>query len=218
LVSSNFELGIKHAPRGAIIVDLSSSYPAVIRDKQALAKQAGVGLIDCPVSGGESGARAGTLASMCGGSEENVEKVLPYLKMFSSGVVHMGPVGCGYAAKLANNMVIGTEIAVIAEALNYVELAGLDKKRWFEAVRHGGAASCVLEVKGPKMLEKDYAASSTLAVHLKDQRNAIKLAKDTGAYMPLCAMATEMMGQLEEQGRSKEDVAVILELFEERSR
>ena len=61
-----------------------------------------------------------------------------------------------------------------------------------------GAASCVLEVKGPKMLEKDYAASSTLAVHLKDQRNAIKLAKDTGAYMPLCAMATEMMGQLEE--------------------
>ena len=213
LVCAYLDLGIKHANRGAIIVDLSSSYPAVIRERKSAAAAAGVGLVDCPVSGGEPAAKAGTLASMCGGTDEDIAVVRPYLEMFSSSVIHMGDIGCGYAAKLANNMIIGSEIAVIAEALNYVELAGLDKNRWFEAIRRGGAGSNVLEIKGPKMLSKDYSASSTLAVHLKDQRNAIRLAQETGAYMPFCTMATEMMAKLEEQGRSKEDVAVIAELF-----
>lgn len=218
LVQANLELGIRTAQKGAVVVDLSSSHPAVIQSWKAAAEAAGVGLVDCPVSGGEKGAEAGTLASMCGGREEDVERVRPYLEMFSASVIHMGPLGCGYAAKLANNMIIGTEIAVIAEALNFARLAGLDQQKLFEAIRHGGAASCVLEVKGPKMIQKDYAASSRLSIHLKDQHNAMRLAEDTGAYMPLCAMATEMMEKLEREGRGTDDVAAVLDLFERESR
>ena len=217
LIHANLALAVKSCARGTVVVDTSSSYPAVIREQAAAAEAAGIGLVDCPVSGGEPAAQAGTLASMCGGREEDVERVRPYIAMFSAKVTHMGPLGCGYAAKLANNMIVGTEIALIAEALNYAERAGLDKQRLFEAIRSGAAGSSVLEIKAPKMIRRDYAASSRLSIHLKDQHNALRLGEDIGAYTPLCALATELMDRMEQESRGTDDAAAILDLFERES-
>lgn len=217
LVQSNLALAMQNCKRGSVVVDTSSSYPAVIQGQAADAEAAGVGLVDCPVSGGEPGAREGTLAAMCGGAEADVERVRPYVEMFASHLTHMGPLGCGYATKLANNMIVGTEIVLIAEALNFAEMAGLDKQRLFEAMRGGAADSSVLQIKAPKMIQKDYTASSRMTLHLKDQHNALQLGQDIGAYTPLCALATELMERMDQEGRGAEDAAAILDLFERES-
>ncbi|MCD8241569.1 MAG: NAD(P)-dependent oxidoreductase, partial [Lachnospiraceae bacterium] len=173
LVDACLGEALVHCQDGAILVDLSSSYPSVIQAHEESAIAAGAGLVDCPVSGGESAATAGTLSAMCGGAAEHVEAVCPYLRMFSGKVTHMGALGSGYAAKLINNMIIGAEIAAVAEAFACAQRAGLDGKLLFEAIRDGGAGSCVLEVKGPKMLDHDYSASSRLSISLKDQKNEV---------------------------------------------
>lgn len=218
LVRTNLALAVESCARGTIVVDTSSSYPAVIQGLKKDAEAAGIRLIDCPVSGGEQGARNGTLAAMCGGEESDVTVVRPYLEMFASVVTHMGPLGCGYAAKLANNLIVGTEIALIAEVLNFAEKAGLDQQRLFDAMRNGAAGSAVLEIKAPKMIQRDYTASSRLSIHLKDQHNALRLAEDIGAYTPLCDLATGLMDQMERNGHGTDDVAVMLELFEQETR
>jgi 2-hydroxy-3-oxopropionate reductase len=213
LVSAYLTAAAAHCPRGTVLVDLSSSTPTVIRAVAQAAEDAGVGLVDCPVSGGEAGASAGTLSAMCGGKPEDVAAVRPYLELFNSKVTYMGALGCGYAAKLANNMIIGVGIAAVAEAFAYARQAGLDERVLFEAIRDGGAGSAVLEVKGPKMLSRDYTASSRLSIHLKDQHNALLLAEDIGAYTPMTALATALMETLERDGRGGEDVAALMDLF-----
>lgn len=218
LVDANLGAAVTQCPQGAVVVDLSSAYPAVIQAHQQAAEAAGIGLVDCPVSGGEAGAVEGTLAAMCGGREADVARAMPYLKLFSASVIHMGDLGCGYAAKLANNMIVGTEVALIAEAFSFAERAGLDPQRLFEAIRGGAAGSAVLEIKGRKMIQREYTASSRLSIHLKDQHNALRLGRDIGAYTPLCALATELMDRMERDGRGGEDVAAIRDLFEQESR
>lgn len=215
LVDAYLGAAVEHCPAGTTVVDLSSSTPTVIRGHAEAARAAGVALVDCPVSGGEAGAIAGTLSAMCGGEGEDVQRVLPYLKLFNTKVTHMGALGCGYAAKLANNMIIGAGIAAVAEAFAYAGKAGLDQTTLFEAIRSGGAGSSVLEVKGPKMIHRDYTPSSRLSIHLKDLHNAQQLAQDMGAYTPLADLSARLMEQLEQQGRGGEDVAVLLDLFEE---
>lgn len=213
LVDIYFSQAVPACKSGAILVDLSSSLPAIIRKYEAEASEKGIALIDCPLSGGEAGAIAGKLSAMCGGEKKDVDAVMPYLMMFNSKVSHMGKLGCGYVAKFANNMIVGSEIVAVAEAFAYAKKAGLDENVLFEAIRDGACASCVLEVKGPKMLNNDYSASSTLAIHLKDQHNALGLAEEIGAYVPMVAQATEAMEKLMEAGHGADDVAVIYDLF-----
>jgi 3-hydroxyisobutyrate dehydrogenase and related beta-hydroxyacid dehydrogenases len=213
LVRAHLESAVKLCRRGTVVVDLSSSLPSVIQGCAKAADLAGVALVDCPVSGGHIGAVAGNLSAMCGGRAEDIEKMLPLAKCFAAKVTHMGSLGCGYTAKLANNMIIGSEIAVIAEAFSFAEKAGLDPRVLFEAIRSGGAASAVLDMKVPKMLDGDYSVSSSLAVHLKDQHNALLVAGEIKAQAPLCTLTTELMDRMREKGRDKEDVAAVIDLF-----
>lgn len=213
LVDMYINMAVKYSTSGTKIVDLSSSYPAIIRSYKETADIAGVSLIDCPVSGGEPKAIEGTLSAMCGGKKEDIEAVLPYLKMFNIKVTYMGELGCGYIAKLANNMIVGTEMALIAEAFNFAEKAGINNQVLFEAIRDGGAGSNVMDFKVPHMLDEKRLVSSHLSTHIKDQNNALALAKEIGAYTPLCAIATELMERMEKAGRGSEDVAAIIDIF-----
>ncbi len=214
LVSENLLLAVKNCKPGTVVVDLSSSYPAVIQAVAAEAEKAGIELMDCPISGGEPGAIAGTLAAMCGGEDTVIEKVRPLLEMFCTTVTHMGPLGCGYTAKLANNMIVGVEIAAIAEAFAFAEKAGLNKQKLFDAIHKGGAGSNVLEIKGPKMILHDYEPSSKLLIHMKDQQNALLMGKEIGAAMPVTGLVTEIMEKLASVGRQDEDVVNVLDYFE----
>ena len=172
LVQANLEAAVQHCRSGAVVVDTSSSVPAVIQRCAAPAAARGVELIDCPVSGGVDGAEKGTLSAMCGGSEAAVTRIMPLLTCFAAHVTYMGPLGSGYAAKLINNLIVGGEITLIAEAFGLARRAGVDLTRLMEALSGGAAASPVLTMKGSKMISGDYTASSRVLIHLKDQHNA----------------------------------------------
>ena len=213
LVQANLEAAVRNCRNGSVIVDTSSSVPSVIQSCAAQAAARGVELIDCPVSGGVDGAEKGTLSAMCGGSEAAVARVMPLLACFASRVTYMGPLGSGYAAKLINNLIVGGEITLIAEAFGLARRAGVDLTRLMEALSGGAAGSPVLTMKGGKMIDRDYTASSRVLIHLKDQRNAQELARALGAAIPACDLSTALLGQLADMGRGGEDVAAVIDLF-----
>ena len=205
LVQANLEAAVQHCRSGAVVVDTSSSVPAVIQRCAAPAAARGVELIDCPVSGGVDGAEKGTLSAMCGGSEAAVTRIMPLLTCFAAHVTYMGPLGSGYAAKL---------ITLIAEAFGLARRAGVDLTRLMEALSGGAAASPVLTMKGSKMISGDYIASSRVLIHLKDQHNAQEMARALGADIPACDLSTLLLEKLADMGRGNEDVAAVIDLFQ----
>ena len=205
LVQETLTDAVRRCRRGTVVVDTSSSLPAVIQSCAAQAAARGVELIDCPVSGGAEAAAEGRLSAMCGGSETALARVSPLLACFAARVTHMGPLGSGYAAKLINNL--------IAEALGLARKAGLDMARLLEALSGGAASSPVLSLKGGRMISGDYTPSSRVLIHLKDQRNAQELARALGAAIPACDLSTALLGQLADMGRGGEDAAAVIDLF-----
>ena len=163
--------------------------------------------------GGAEAAAEGRLSAMCGGSETALARVSPLLVCFAARVTHMGSLGSGYAAKLINNLIVGGEITLIAEALGLARKAGLDMARLLEALSGGAASSPVLSLKGGRMISGDYTPSSRVLIHLKDQRNAQELARALGAAIPACDLSTALLGQLADMGRGGEDVAAVIDLF-----
>ena len=214
LVRANLEAAVRRCRSGSVIVDTSSSVPAVIQSCAAQAAARGVELIDCPVSGGVDGAEKGTLSAMCGGHETAVERVMPLLACIASRITYMGPLGSGYAAKLINNLIVGGEITLIAEALGLARRAGLDLHRLMEALSGGAAASPVLTMKGGKMIDGDRTVSSRVLIHLKDQHNAQAMARALGADIPACDLSTSLLEKLADEGRGNEDAAAVIDLFQ----
>lgn len=213
LIQSNLEAAVDQCRPGTVIVDTSSSVPSVIQSCAAQATVQGIDLIDCPVSGGVEGAVNGILSAMCGGTVEAVEKAMPLLHILASHITHMGALGSGYTAKLINNLIVGGEITLIAEAFALAQKAGIELPRLLDAIRGGAAGSPVLEMKGSKMIHRDYTASSRALIHLKDQHNAQELARSLGASIPACDLSTSLLEQLVAMGRGNEDVAAVVDLF-----
>ena len=213
LVREKLEQAVRCCKRGALVVDTSSSVPEVMRACAAAAAEREIDLIDAPVSGGVAGPRQGPLSVLCGGESAAAERAMPLLDTSASTVTHMGALGSGYTTKLVNNLIVGGEITLLAEALGLAKRAGLDLERLKDAISGGAAGSSVLNIKGPKMIRGDFSASSRVLIHLKDQHNAQQLAQSLGASIPACDLSTALLEKLAEMGRGNEDVAAVIDLF-----
>lgn len=176
---------------GTLVVDMGSIRPDQARQHAQALADLGVHMVDAPVSGGTLGAEAGTLAIMAGGLASDVEAARPVLSVLGR-VVHVGPTGAGQLAKLANQMIVGITIGAVAEALLLAEQGGADPARVREALRGGFAESRVLEVHGQRMVEGDFAKRGSLAIQLKDLRNALH----TAAGMPMDLPITQRLEAL----------------------
>lgn len=214
LVDSTVREIIAKAKPGTIIVDFSSTAPGVIRALFPLVKAAGMELLDSPVSGGESGAIAGTLVVMSGGERETFDKVEGLLHCVGSTVTYMGGIGCGCVAKLANNMIVGINLVAVGEAYAYAAKAGLDPAVLFAAIKDGFAQSAVMDAKVPKILSRDFSPSARIAVHYKDMKNAMQLANEMGVEIPLSTIVLEHMKTMEEWGLINEDQCALVKVFE----
>lgn len=199
---------------GTVIVDLGSSFPGTVRELFSLVKARGMHMVDSPVSGGEVGAVAGSLAIMSGGDREAFDRVLPLLLCMGARATYMGPTGNGSVAKLANNMIVAAHICAISEGFAYAVKAGLEPKTLFEAIKDGLAASAVMNLKIPKILSRDFTPSARSAVLQKDLRYAARLAQDMGVEIPLTQMVLDGYDDLEEMGRINEDHCNIVRLYE----
>ena len=205
---------LQKAKPGTVIVDMGSTATALTRKLYGQAKEKGMSLLDSPVSGGETGAKEGSLVIMSGGDKNVFDAVKPYLERMGKVATYMGGSGNGSAAKLANNMIVGIHLAALGEAFCFAEKAGLDKQTLFDAIRGGTAGSNIMEVKAQRLINRDYSASARTAVHQKDLNNAKDLAKHLGVEIPLSMMALDLMNQLEALGKADEDHCAIARIYE----
>lgn len=216
LVKLNIQKIIDAGKKGTVIVDLSSTSPNVIREMYPKCREGGISLLDAPVSGGEAGAIAGTLAIMCGGDKDVFDEVETFLHCIGKTATYMGSTGCGAVAKLANNMIVGCNIGAVGEALAFAVKAGLDPTTLYNAIKDGFAGSAVLDSKAPKIISRNFDASARIAVHQKDLKNAVKLAEELNIEIPLSKMILEYMNEMEEDGKVNEDHCAIAQIYEKR--
>lgn len=159
---------LTHAAPGLVIVDHSTIDPVRTVEIARRCHEAGVAFVDCPVSGGESGAIAGTLTLMLGGDASVIERIRPLLECVGKTLTHVGTSGAGQIAKACNQLVIGETLLAVAEAFTLAEAAGVDPARVREALLGGFAASRVLDTHGRRILEHDFKPGFFARLHRKD--------------------------------------------------
>jgi 2-hydroxy-3-oxopropionate reductase len=205
---------IAGAHPGLVYVDMSSIAPLAAREvSEALAKS-GVPMLDAPVSGGEPKAIDGTLSIMVGGDPEVFAQIRPVLGAMGAAVVHVGDIGAGNTAKLANQVVVALNIAAVAEALVLSQKAGVAPDAVFEAIRGGLAGSTVLDAKAPMMLDHNFQPGFRISLHIKDLINALDTSHEVGAPLPLTAAVLEMMTALQVDGHDSEDHSGLVQYYE----
>lgn len=198
---------------GCVHVDMSTIAPAGAVSLARRYAAMGVGWLDAPVSGGEAGARAATLAIMAGGEAEVLARCEPVLRCFGPRVVHIGGAGSGQVAKACNQMVMVNTIAAAAEAMLLARAHGLDLARVRHALMGGSAGSRVLEVMGRRMVERDYGGGVEARLHHKDYALLLVAAHRAGAPLPVAGAVGQLLNALMGQGLGQMDSAVLVEVL-----
>jgi 3-hydroxyisobutyrate dehydrogenase-like beta-hydroxyacid dehydrogenase len=201
---------------GSVLV-VMSSIPVETCESQAPRLTArGVGYIDAPVSGGEPGARDGTLAIMAGGDVRAVERIADVFAAMGR-VTHIGPVGTGQMTKLANQIIVGATMAAVAEALHFAAKGGADPAAVRKALMGGFADSRILNIHGERMVERNFVPGGPAEYQLKDLRTAQALAAASGMHFTLLDALVGMFGDMIDRFGTGLDVAGILQEVERRS-
>ena len=196
---------VRAAKKGAWLVDLTTSSPQLARDIHDAAEVEDKHAVDCPVTGGESGAIAGTLTLILGSTEADAAPILPVLKTFSSKVFYFGGAGKGQTAKLCNQVSLASCMVGMADALALAEQGGLDPKLMLDMVGSGMGSSRALTALGPKALEGDWKPGFLVEHMRKDIRLAIEQSEDLEITLPgaetaftlydmLCQIGGERLG------------------------
>ena len=202
--------GIIHGARaGSVVVDMSTISPQATRDFAARLAEKGIGMIDAPVSGGESGAIAGTLSIMAGGKDDVFARVLPYFEAMGKNIVHVGTNGAGQVAKSCNQIVVAVTIEAVAEAMLLAEKSGVDGAKVRQALLGGFAGSKILEVHGNRMLTDDYKPGFKTALHRKDMGIVLDAAQALGLMLPGAILATAHLDAVLAEGGGDEDSSAI---------
>lgn len=201
---------------GATLVVMSSIPVETCRRQAERLGKMGVHYVDAPVSGGEIGARDGTLAILAGGDADVVENLAPVFKPLGRAT-HLGPVGAGQAAKLANQIIVGGTMVAVAEALHFAARNGADPAKVRSALTGGFGDSKILHLHGTRMVERDFVPGSPAEYQLKDLRTAQALAKSLSLDLMLLNTLAGLFGDMIEHQGNGIDVSGILLEVERRS-
>ena len=197
-----------------LVIDMSTIDPAATVEIARRLNEAGIDFVDAPVSGGEAGAIAGTLSVMAGGTDEAFEAARPLLEVVGGRVTHVGPAGAGQVAKACNQLLVGSNLRAVAEALLLAERSGLiDPVVMREAVTGGSADSSVLQNHGLRMLEGNFEPGFKAELHAKDARIVGALAESSGAPIEAFELAHQALDRLVENGRGGMDHSAIIEVL-----
>jgi 2-hydroxy-3-oxopropionate reductase len=200
--------------RGSVVVDMSTTEPAVIHEIARALDERGISLLDAPVSGGEKGAAEGTLSFMVGGKQEVFDECRAIFQTMGSSIVRVGESGMGQVAKLVNNLIVGITFAAVAEGFVLGTRSGLKPEVLYEAIRNGWAGSKVLDVSVPAMLARDFRPGGTVDIHWKDLGYALAQAKETDVPVPVTALVHEIFKAARASGKGKLSQPSIVQLWE----
>ena len=209
--------GLVHSlAAGSLVIDLSTSMPAVSRRIAARLAEKRIQFADAPVSGGEAGAKAATLAIMVGADAITFERCKPILSAMGKSVVRVGDPGAGSVAKLVNNMIVASAFAVIAEGFALAEKNSVDPRLLYEAIREGWAGSKVLDTSVPAMTACDYTPGGTVNMMEKDLGYARFFAAESHVPIPMTAAAHEVFVAGQAAGKGAQSQPAIIELWRQR--
>lgn len=206
-----------NAKAGALWIDNSSIRPDVAKELAEEAVAAGLGVVDAPVSGGEQGAIDAALSIMVGGSAEDFAAAEPVLNAIGKTIVHVGPAGAGQTVKAANQLIVAVNIQALAEAVTFLEAFGVDTDAALKVLGGGLAGSKVLDQKGQKMLNRDFAPGFRLALHNKDLGIVTSAARSVGVTVPLGAAVAQLVNALVARGDGGLDHSGLFKLTAELS-
>ena len=201
--------------KGTLVIDMSSISPTATRDFAARIEAAGCQWLDAPVSGGEVGAKAGSLTIMVGGSAEAFARAKPLLDVMGRNITHVGEApGAGQVCKVANQIIVALNIQAVAEALTFARKAGADPAAVRQALMGGLASSRILEVHAERMLNRTFAPGFRIRLHQKDLNLALGSAREMGMALPNTAIAQQMFSAVAAQGGSDLDHSALVKAIE----
>ena len=202
------------AKPGHLVVDMSSIAPGPSQEIAKECEAKGVKFLDAPVSGGEPGAVAGTLAIMVGGNADDFERAKPLFDVLGSSSVLCGGYGAGNVTKLANQICVGLNILALSEAMVLATKAGVNPETVFNAIKGGLAGSNVMNAKGPMMFERNFKPGFRIELHYKDINNAMETAQDLNVPLPTTAFLQQVLTALVETGEGTNDHSGIVRFIE----
>ena len=200
---------------GQLLIDMSSISPVVARKLAGEAEKRGCDMLDAPVSGGEAGAIGATLSIMIGGKASAVEKAMPIFQALGKNIVHVGDAGAGQVTKAANQMVVGTTIAIVGEALVLAAKAGVDPAKVRQALLGGFAQSKILEAHGQKMLDRNFKPGFRIRLHEKDMKIALATGSEYGVPLMVTGVVGQMMTAMMGMGNGDLDHSGLVKFVEE---
>lgn len=196
-----------------VLIDMTTSTPSLAVQIYEAAKEKGVAALDAPVSGGDKGAREGTLTTMVGGDEKAFEKVKSILETFSSKVMLQGSAGSGQHTKMANQIMIAGTMVGMTELMVYAKAAGLDVEKVIDQVGSGSAGNWSLANYSPRILKGDYSPGFFVKHFVKDLKIALDEAEKMDVELPGTKLAKELYEKLADAGNENDGTQALIKLW-----
>lgn len=206
--------GIAQAKTPRIVVDMSSISPIATKDFASRIEALGAAYLDAPVSGGEVGAKGGTLTIMVGGPEQTFEQVRPLFELMGKNITLVGANGDGQTCKVANQIIVALNIQAVSEALLFASKAGADPAKVRSALMGGFASSKVLEVHGERMVKRTFNPGFRIALHQKDLNLALQSAKELGISLPNTGVVQQLFNACSANGLGQQDHSALCHAVE----
>ncbi len=200
--------------KGKVVVDMSSISPIATKQFAERIAKLGCDYVDAPVSGGEVGAKAATLSIMSGASEAAFARVKPIFELMGKNITHVGGVGDGQTAKVANQIIVALTIEAVGEALLFAAKAGADPGKVRSALMGGFASSRILEVHGERMIKRTFNPGFRIELHQKDLNLALSSARSLGVSLPNTATAQELFNSCVAHGGAAWDHSAMARALE----
>lgn len=204
---------LNSAKKGTIVVDMTTSEPTLAAEIYKLAKEKEIHSIDAPVSGGDIGAKNGTLSIMIGGDREIFDEVLPILNIFGANVVYQGSAGAGQHTKMCNQIAIASNMIGVCESMAYGLKAGLNMEDVLKSISNGAASSWSLSSLAPRMIEGDYEPGFYIKHIMKDIKIAITEAERMQLNLPGLILAKDLYNTLIEQGYAEKGTQALIKYY-----
>lgn len=204
---------LANAQAGAYLIDMTTSSPLLAKKIYQTAKDHGIHAMDAPVSGGDIGAREGTLSIMVGADEADFEAMRPLFELLGKNIQHQGTAGAGQYTKMANQIAIAGNMMGVSEAIAYAKQVGLDPTHVLDSIATGAAGSWSLTNLAPRMIRGDFAPGFYIKHFIKDMGIAIESAEEAGLTLPGLTLAKQLYDQLAREGLENEGTQALFKLI-----
>ena len=206
------------AIQGAYLIDMTTTSPQIAEKIYAEGTKRGFHVLDAPVTGGDTGAKAGTLSILVGGEKEDYEACMPLFEAMVTNINYQGKAGCGQHCKLANQIMIAGTLSGVCEALTYAKEQGLDLDTVMKSVATGAAGSKQLDTFGPKIINGDYAPGFFMKHFIKDMKLALVEANRKGLSLDVLSLVLANYEELEAEGLGDLGTQALVKFYDEEHR